>query len=54
MGDSSGVREVVHPHLLMVSKQYCRRQEVVKDGVGVFNIYDMIVLDDLRDKRSRM
>jgi len=54
MGDSSGVCEVVHTIVSMVSKQHRRRQEIVKDGIGVFDVYDMIVFDDLRNKRTRM
>lgn len=54
MGNGSRVCEVVHTSVSMVSKQYRRRQEIMKNGVGIFNVHDTIVLGDLRNKRSWM
>lgn len=50
VGDGTWVGEVVDAGLLVLSEEDGGWEEIVEDGVGVWNINDTIVLGDLGDK----
>ena len=54
VGDGSWVGEVVDAGILVFGHEDGGREEIVEDSVGVWDIYDSLVLSDLGDEVARV